>query len=165
MPTNQSALNIRYVLHEGDIVHTPGDEAQWKHASSSMNALDGVVPYAVVVGNHDVGYPENTTYFDAYFGVNHFKKMPSFGAGYPEGSTLNSYHLVSVGDQGNKVYQMLANYQSTDTAHLRIIEIDTGKRTVSVKAYSPHLDHSFHDDTNEFILMDVDFIMHGRPKE
>src|ERR1700690_2691527 len=51
---NTAALNIRYVLHEGDIVDSDLD-GQWTNASHSMHLLDLKVPYALAVGNHD--YP------------------------------------------------------------------------------------------------------------
>lgn len=47
-------LNIRMVLHVGDLVdaNRPG---QWENARQSMKRLDGVVPYVIVPGNHDIG--------------------------------------------------------------------------------------------------------------
>ena len=54
--------------------------------------------------------------------------------------------LVSTGVHGNKVYQMLANYQSGVTGSekggngfLRIVTMNTKKKTVNVKTYSPYL--------------------------
>ena len=70
---NTAALNIRYVLHEGDIVDSDVD-GQWTNASHSMHLLDLKVPYALAVGNHD--YPggggaisRDTTLFDTYFSL------------------------------------------------------------------------------------------------
>ena len=74
--------------------------------------------------------------------------------------------LVSVGDNGNLVYQMLANYQrdefgelSTD-GYLRIIEFDRPDPeelwTVSVDTYSPFLDLSRTEPDESFVFEDVD---------
>ena len=55
-------LNIAYVMHMGDIINNvepqtqnPEDElnTQWTTARRCMNELDGVVPYSLVLGNHD----------------------------------------------------------------------------------------------------------------
>jgi 3',5'-cyclic AMP phosphodiesterase CpdA len=47
--------NIAAVLHVGDIVDHPFARVEWEIASSAMRALDGVLPYVLVPGNHDVG--------------------------------------------------------------------------------------------------------------
>jgi hypothetical protein len=55
--------------------------------------------------------------------------------------------LVSEGVHGNKVYQMLANYQGGvegsekgGNGFLRIVTIDTEGKKISVKTYSPYID-------------------------
>src|ERR1035437_9279941 len=49
---HKDELNIAFVLHEGDI--TDGNSAwEWTNARASMSLLNGVVPYALAVGNHD----------------------------------------------------------------------------------------------------------------
>jgi hypothetical protein len=51
--------------------------------------------------------------------------------------------LVGVGDHGNKVYQMLANYQmypSGGAGFLRLIECDPGRDRFTVQSYSPYWD-------------------------
>lgn len=52
---NHAALNIKYVLHEGDIVNTAADTQQWTNSRVAMDRLNGVVPYVVSPGNHDYG--------------------------------------------------------------------------------------------------------------
>jgi hypothetical protein len=64
---NKQPLNIQLVLQEGDIVYqngvllasqSSGDQnsaRQWANAREAFTALDGVVPYIVVPGNHDYG--------------------------------------------------------------------------------------------------------------
>jgi hypothetical protein len=51
---NKSSRNIQFVVQDGDIVNN--DLAgEWNNARAAMQRLDGVVPYAVVRGNHDIG--------------------------------------------------------------------------------------------------------------
>ena len=96
------ALNIRYVVHEGDIVDNSLD-SQWTNASHSLHLLDLKVPYALAIGNHD--YPggggastRDTTLFDKYFSLSSLDS-PSFKGIYEPGSASNSYHLFEVDGQ------------------------------------------------------------------
>jgi len=74
--------------------------------------------------------------------------------------------LTSIGDNGNKVYQMLANYQSFGNrpgqmgvnggnGYLRLVTFNPGKDTVEVKTYSPYLDNYLTDNDNQFTLTGV----------
>ncbi len=72
--------------------------------------------------------------------------------------------LVSEGVHGNKVYQMLANYQSGvegsekgGNGFLRMISVDTKASTISVKTYSPYLDEYKTDPSQKFIFKNVKF--------
>ena len=63
--------NIVLVLHLGDIVDY-SDAVQWHFASKSLNILNGIVPYVLAVGNHDVvnGFDDtnkNTRLFNEHF--------------------------------------------------------------------------------------------------
>lgn len=51
---NKAARNIQFVVQDGDIVN--GDATnQWNNARAALSKLDGVIPYATVRGNHDIG--------------------------------------------------------------------------------------------------------------
>ncbi|MFA6448597.1 MAG: metallophosphoesterase [bacterium] len=66
---------------------------------------------------------------------------------------------VSVGDNGNNVYQMMANYQTLPfggTGYLRIVEIDPNQSKVSVKTYTPWTDVFKTDADNQFEFENVD---------
>lgn len=97
---NAEQLNIKYVLHEGDVVNNNGPE-QWKVARSAMQRLDGVVPYAIVLGNHDYGAggssKDRSTHFNDFFHVAEQKKQPTFGGVMDEGRLENSYHVFEAG--------------------------------------------------------------------
>ncbi|MBN1697606.1 MAG: metallophosphoesterase [Spirochaetales bacterium] len=73
------------------------------------------------------------------------------------GHTLNDGNgiLVSKGDHGNTVYQMLINYQMNPEGgggYLRSIEINPNTNSVSIQSYSPYHDLYIIDENNEFIL-------------
>jgi len=267
---NREARNIRFVVHEGDITDRNQPE-QWENAQAAMRILDGVVPYSVAPGNHDIGAngwtgTRDTTLYNQYFPVDYYSTTTTFGGVYdPEPTRYdNNYHtfsaggtdwlvlslefgprdgvlnwansvvashpqyrvivvthdylfsnetrhdeseswdphtygvandpegvndgeemwnkfvrkhpnitfvlnghvlndgqgrLVSVGDHGNRVYQMLANYQTLangGNGYLRILEFDPVHRTVSGTSYSPSLDANLTDWQNQFMFENVD---------
>ncbi|MFD1773507.1 S-layer homology domain-containing protein [Paenibacillus rhizophilus] len=90
-------MNIKYVIHTGDVVDEADKEYQWQEADKDMKVLeDAKVPYGVLAGNHDVSH-QNSDYtkFYQYFGNQRFKSQPTFG-----GSYLNNrghYDLISAG--------------------------------------------------------------------
>jgi len=67
--------------------------------------------------------------------------------------------LVGIGDNGNKVYQMLANFQMLDNGgngYLRLVEFQANEQKVSVTTYSPYLDQYLTDTENQFEFTDVE---------
>ncbi|MDR9390740.1 MAG: metallophosphoesterase [Trueperaceae bacterium] len=48
------AGDVAFVTHVGDVVRDAGDAAQWARADAALARLEGVVPYAGTLGNHDV---------------------------------------------------------------------------------------------------------------
>jgi 3',5'-cyclic AMP phosphodiesterase CpdA len=97
---NTQRLNIPYVLHLGDIVdlNTP---VEWQRASEAMWLLEGIVPYALVPGNHDLGPSGGATNRDTllndYFSFQRTAAWPTFGGAYQEGKLENTFHLFSAG--------------------------------------------------------------------
>ena len=91
-------LDIRYVIHLGDIVNN-NTAREWAHARAAMGLLDGVVPYALVPGNHDYGPSGDAstrdTLLNQYFSYGDSAAWPTFGGAYEEGRLDNSYHLFS----------------------------------------------------------------------
>ncbi len=60
--------NIKFVLHVGDVVNDYDQDYQWDIASRAMGALNGVVPYAMALGNHDIDLEtRSTANFDRAF--------------------------------------------------------------------------------------------------
>ncbi len=63
------------------------------------------------------------------------------------------------GVHGNKVYQLLQNYQHEDRGggYLRLLEIDPEARTIDARMYSSYY-HRTRDDHSKFSFKDVEFI-------
>ncbi len=100
----RDALDIRFVLHEGDIVNTPVSDREWSHASEAMGVLDGIVPYVLAVGNHDMGDvrrsvpSRNKDLYDVYFPPSRFECEPWYGSRMEQAGNGNYYTLFDVGD-------------------------------------------------------------------
>ena len=95
---------IVFVSHVGDIVDMNNDN-EWTIARTAMDKLHGLVPYSVVVGNHDMTRDGDSSLFQKYFGAERFKAFPwyggCFGPARPSpaisGNNANSYQLFSAG--------------------------------------------------------------------
>jgi hypothetical protein len=103
---HRGSHNIRYVVHEGDIVDNAAQAQQWSNARTALARLDGNTPYILAVGNHDMdamprgqdpAAVRDTTAFNRAFPVGRFARMPSFGASYPAGRNDNSFHTFAAG--------------------------------------------------------------------
>ena len=90
---NIESMNIRMVVHEGDLVQTEESDLQWQRANTSMSVLDGVVPYSVVPGNHD-SYP--TTNYNTYFPATRYAGETWWGGSYNDNT--NNYQLITIDD-------------------------------------------------------------------
>jgi hypothetical protein len=94
--TNKDRYNIKYAVQLGDIAHgnTP---STWAMAKSAMSVLDGVVPYAITLGNHDYGNFRETLYTN-YFPVADFRAWPTYGGLMDSNRMDDSYHLFNAGN-------------------------------------------------------------------
>ncbi|BCM92146.1 hypothetical protein IAD21_04025 [Abditibacteriota bacterium] len=63
------------------------------------------------------------------------------------------------GEKGNTIYQILQDYQTSDSGggYIRLLEVDPEKGTVSARMYSPFYDKT-KDDFSQFSFSDVKFI-------
>ena len=59
-----------------------------------MSKLDGKVPWAVLLGNHDANN-DNRTNFNTYFGVERFSEESWYGGAYNVSDNSNNYQLFS----------------------------------------------------------------------
>jgi 3',5'-cyclic AMP phosphodiesterase CpdA len=97
---NVQRLRIPYVFHLGDVVdqNTP---LEWSRASKAMWLLEGIVPYTITTGNHDLGpgggAATRDTLLNHYFSYERTASWPTFGGAYEPGKLENTYHLFSAG--------------------------------------------------------------------
>lgn len=75
------------------------------------------------------------------------------------GHVCSSAIRTDLGTQGNKIYQILQDYQCSDYggAYIRLLDIDVEKKTISGKMYSPLYDKLW-GGTSAFSLSYVKFI-------
>jgi hypothetical protein len=92
---NIETMNIIFVTHLGDIVDEWWDLGQWENANHSLSMLDGIVPYGVLLGNHD-GVGSDQTNFEEYFGSDRFSNESWYGGAY-QSNNRNNYQLFSAG--------------------------------------------------------------------
>lgn len=91
---NQQNLNIRFVIHEGDLVND-NTKKQWDTANQSLSILETVnIPYSLIPGNHDTDNKDNYNNFDLYFPVSRFEKQPWFGGNF--NNYRNNYQLLNI---------------------------------------------------------------------
>lgn len=90
------ARNIQAVLHLGDVVNVYDSTDEWANASAAMRLLDGVVPYILVPGNHDVGDDLNLrdSMIDNYFAP---QTLPWVAGTFETGRIENNYALLDIG--------------------------------------------------------------------
>jgi hypothetical protein len=96
---NAAERNIRLILHMGDITNNNTPD-QWQVAATSMKLLDGIVPYVLNLGNHDVSAGDGlvrdrkSTMFNEWFEASNF---PLLAGLFEENRLDNSYHMISLG--------------------------------------------------------------------
>ena len=72
--------NIKFVIHLGDIVQTSTKKPEWENANRAMQLLDGVVPYSMVPGNHDmVVQSRDSTLYNQFFSPDRFAGRKWYG--------------------------------------------------------------------------------------
>jgi hypothetical protein len=97
------ARHIKFAVHVGDLVNN-NNATQWGRIRSSMDVLQGAVPYALAIGNHDCGpngdgSTRGTLFTSAsYFGPGTPYAMQSSLQGIcaavnEPGNTQNSWHV------------------------------------------------------------------------
>jgi 3',5'-cyclic AMP phosphodiesterase CpdA len=94
------ALDIRFVMHLGDV--TNGNTPQeWQVARRAMSHLDGVVPYTVALGNHDMGPDGNSrtreTLLNEFFPARELGGSMGLGGTLDPGALDNAYHTFEAG--------------------------------------------------------------------
>lgn len=103
---NQTALNLKYVLHEGDLTQS-NKAAQWLIVSNALRNLETArIPYTLAVGNHDLdgNVLTRNSLFSTYFPTSRLDDQPTFAGVFHGGAhgdessvTSNNYSLFSAG--------------------------------------------------------------------
>lgn len=109
---NRAKLNLAFVSHLGDITQNgqnSGNNIEWRNATNAMYRLENPIttlltngiPYGMGVGNHDqspigTGDAGDTTFFNQFFGVDHFIGYDYYGGHYGANNN-NSFQLFSAG--------------------------------------------------------------------
>ena len=95
---HEDSDNIAFVLHEGDATeHNTANE--WATFKSVITRLDGVVPYAQAVGNHDglMTTLNDTALFNQFFPLSDYQNRPTFGGVFESNKMENAFHFFSAG--------------------------------------------------------------------
>lgn len=90
--------NIAFALHEGDCTENNAS-AEWQNVRSCMDKLNGVVPYAIALGNHDgiQNGQYNTVPYNQYYPLTNSAAAATLGGVFESGRLDNCYHLFSAG--------------------------------------------------------------------
>ncbi len=101
---NKDKLNIALVSQLGDIVDSGAkSKKEWERASACMSKLQGIVPWAVLAGNHDTDVVNKNSSgfstYDTYFPKSLFDGM----SWYKEGFRNNQNSFVSIEVLGIKI--------------------------------------------------------------
>ncbi len=103
--------NLAFVSHVGDVVFNAGGSAgnnynqlEWTRADAAMDLLDGdvaanpdgLIPYSVLPGNHDIGgNHESTGRFIEFFGSSRYEGRSWYGGQSP--NQTSQYQIFSAG--------------------------------------------------------------------
>lgn len=123
--------NIKFVVHLGDIVQTSTQQPQWENADRALRLLDGVVPYSMARGNHDMDVND--------FEPSGMKFMNLNLEFAPRDETLTDYEGLPNGGDG----------------WLRSLQFVPSENKIYIKNYSPLLD-KHNDDETETCSLDYD---------
>ncbi len=89
----RAAQNIGLVLHTGDIVDQ-NIATQWQVAATALHALDGVVPYLLTPGNHDIDLARSTM-LDRYFALSDLASAGGAEICARNGGSLNNTYAIA----------------------------------------------------------------------
>lgn len=113
---NLDAENIVFVTHEGDWVDDGSDRTEWRRMNSVWNAIEGKVPYAAAIGDHDYAVEEDrsssTANYRRFFGKRRYEKYSWFGGSAP--NDLSHYQRFSAG--GYEFLHIDLEWEAPDSA-------------------------------------------------
>jgi len=94
-------LNVVFVTHLGDVVDGgDSDESQWISSKESLSLLNGIIPYGLIIGNHDYDDKAKTRsaiFWDNYFPLADYNNYSWWGGNF-DNTTQNTYQYFASGD-------------------------------------------------------------------
>ncbi len=87
---NVESKKIKYVFGMGDVTND-SSSAEWKVALEQHQKLDGLVPYSIIRGNHDISFDMNRHFANETY-------MSQFEGFYQEGKIDNSWRTITIGE-------------------------------------------------------------------
>jgi hypothetical protein len=92
----KTALNLAFVLHQGDIVETPSLQAEWNTAIGALDVLTKAqIPFVLSAGNHDI---DTRTREAPLLNQNYpAAKFPHVQGTFEPNKIENSFHLIPAG--------------------------------------------------------------------
>lgn|GEM_PF-1737041 len=107
---NVKKRQIKFVVTMGDNVDAGHNDAQYKNSVQFMNKLNGVVPYGVACGNHDLKNPAKDDFtcrkFVHYYGPQRFKNRSWYGGASKSG--FSSYQFFEGGGYSFIMLELVA---------------------------------------------------------
>ena len=100
---NAARLDLRFVTSVGDVVGS-NQPSQWAIAKEAFSKLNGIVPYAVVPGNHDQGNGGSANNYESlqsdYFSMEWMQEHSTLGGVYDQepGKTNNAWYTFTGAD-------------------------------------------------------------------
>ena len=162
---NAKKENIPFVLHMGDIVHVESEPYQWVNANRAMTILDGVVPYAFCVGNHDLvnspeegsGIVRDSTHYNQTFPYTRYEHEPWYGGrmandGYlPQDNNDNAYFFFDAGGMEFMVVTLECGPTDAMVAWADIIITSHPDKRVIVMTHSYMLGDNTRDPGHDYL--------------
>ncbi|MBR9704719.1 hypothetical protein GOV12_04860 [Candidatus Pacearchaeota archaeon] len=91
---NKDNLNIKHVIHLGDIVDDSDNLTQWNYANNAIQILEyNNISFSIIPGNHDYN-KDNYKNYDFFFSNERFNKKSWFGGNF--NNYRNNYALLNI---------------------------------------------------------------------
>jgi len=144
-----ASLNIVFVTHLGDIVHYRDKETGWQIADAAMSRLDGLVPYSVLPGNHDMEIGGAAPFYKQYFPASRYNQESWWGGSFEENK--NNYQLFSAG--GDEYIIVHLQYCPADDTLVwanKVLKLHGGRRAIISTHVYLTTEGTHHGNCNEY---------------
>lgn len=133
----KEARNIAFLLQEGDLTHNNTDD-EWQNANTAFSSLDGEIPYAVCVGNHDMASNGNhdTAQFNRWFGPDRWSDHPTFGSSRLEAVADDHFHTFHAGGVDWLVLSLIYDPPADSLAWAESVVVDHPHHRVIVLTHA-----------------------------